>query len=496
MSENKKTYDPKAYDAGKKDLDDSIIVAWVGNTDIDNMNAVFYSQFEKLSPYYLRENKLDTIKKRIAGDNLKPIEMKGLNGPIKTLIEGSRPKEVFLLLSHDFEEDGPMVKEWVERSLDTEKTKVHLIKTGVLNPYSFNEVNNALFKASREYWKDYKPQDFVFLITPGTSTMVAATLYFSQTEFNHSRTFVTYDPKIVKHGGKQFEEVKVVGSMPSSLGTDFKADNSTVSKEKIDYIVKYFGKVPKMCMLITGPSGVGKSYTAHKIHELVDGPNTNYQECNCAELSSGEDSNIFRSELFGAKKDAFSGCNRDKKGLFELAKGGTIFLDEIGEIPFDKQAMLLRVLQERKCIPMGGEKKDEVDISDVRIIAATNKDLAQAVADGKFREDLYYRLAMCPIKVDSVYNMILKNKKGFSNLVKELLVSIGKENNNYLQSCARMVNQSHINAIAEYDWPGNVRQLRQVLTLACIKAKVDGKESITYKDVFDNLPDEEEAAKL
>jgi transcriptional regulator with GAF, ATPase, and Fis domain len=206
-------------------------------------------------------------------------------------------------------------------------------------------------------------------------------------------------------------------------------------------------------VLIQGESGVGKELVAHVIHGASgrsDGP---LVKVNCAAVPH----ELFESEFFGHVKGAFTGAHRDRVGRFELADGGTIFLDEIGEIPLSLQSKLLRVLQEGEFERVGDEKSHSVD---VRLIAATNRDLEQAVADGRFREDLFYRVSVFPIEVpplrargDDVIQLAL-------HFLERTCQEFGHEPLTLSRQQAALLKQ--------YNWPGNIRELKNVIERAVI----------------------------
>ena len=209
----------------------------------------------------------------------------------------------------------------------------------------------------------------------------------------------------------------------------------------------------KASILITGESGVGKEVVADAIHNLSSRKNNSFIKVHCAALSE----TLLESELFGHEKGAFTGAEKLQKGRFELAHGGTIFLDEIGEINQNVQIKILRVLQEKKFERVGGEQTIEVD---VRIIAATNKNLEEEVKAGRFREDLYYRLNVIHITVPPLRD----RKEDIPLLMSSFLKEFNEENNKHITG----VDGRAKAAIFKYDWPGNIRELRNCMESAVV----------------------------
>lgn len=206
-------------------------------------------------------------------------------------------------------------------------------------------------------------------------------------------------------------------------------------------------------VLVTGESGVGKELVADAIHNLSPRKDKSLIKVHCAALSE----TLLESELFGHEKGAYTGADSMKKGRFELAHGGTIFLDEIGEINLSTQVKLLRVLQERKFERVGGEDTIEVD---VRIIAATNRNLEEEVKAGRFREDLYYRLNVVHLQVPS----LRERKDDIPLLVDSFIEKYAKDNEKNISGI-----DSHArSALYKYDWPGNIRQLQNCIESAVV----------------------------
>jgi PAS domain S-box-containing protein len=206
-------------------------------------------------------------------------------------------------------------------------------------------------------------------------------------------------------------------------------------------------------VLLQGESGVGKELVAHAIHNQssrADGP---LVKVNCASIPK----ELFESEFFGHVKGAFTGAHRDRIGRFQLADGGTIFLDEVGEIPLELQGKLLRVLQESEFERVGDDVTRSVD---VRVVAATNRNLEKLIVDGEFREDLFYRLSVFPIDVPPLRD----RGEDIIQLAQHFLEKVCNDFGRSLMTLTR----AQANILQDYDWPGNVRELKNVIERAVI----------------------------
>ena len=217
-------------------------------------------------------------------------------------------------------------------------------------------------------------------------------------------------------------------------------------------------------VLITGPNGAGKELVAHAIHAQSDRSKGPMIEVNCAAIPS----ELIESELFGHVKGSFTGAIKDKQGKFELANNGTIFLDEIGDMSLIAQAKVLRALQESKVSPVGSDKEIKVD---VRVVAATNKNMQDEIKAGKFREDLYHRLSVIEIYVPSLD----ERKDDIKLLVKHFAKIISDEHGTALKS----FDDKAIKALENFSWTGNIRELRNVVERLIIL----GSASISAEDV-------------
>ena len=217
-------------------------------------------------------------------------------------------------------------------------------------------------------------------------------------------------------------------------------------------------------VLITGPNGTGKELVAHWIHEKSDRTNAPLIEVNCAAIPS----ELIESELFGHVKGSFTGAVKDRAGKFEAATNGTIFLDEIGDMSLSAQAKVLRALQESKISRVGSDKDIKVD---VRVVAATNKNLKEEIAEGRFREDLYHRLAVILIKVPALND----RRDDIPLLVNHFSDQISKAQG----TLKKTFSAEAIELLKAYDWTGNVRELRNVVERLLIL----GENEISKSDV-------------
>lgn len=228
-----------------------------------------------------------------------------------------------------------------------------------------------------------------------------------------------------------------------------------------------------IAVIVTGESGTGKEIIPQVIHSLSHRKHNQYIAVNCGAIPEG----TIDSELFGHEKGAFTGATSSRKGYFEVCNGGTIFLDEVAELPLQTQVRLLRVLETGEFIRVGSSK---VIKTDVRVVAATNVDMLQAIKDGKFREDLYYRLNTVPIHLpplrerkEDIYLLFRKFANDFSEKYRMPAVKLKAEAIEYLKN---------------YPWPGNIRQLRNLVEQLSIMSK---KRELEVQDLIEFLPPQE-----
>lgn len=264
----------------------------------------------------------------------------------------------------------------------------------------------------------------------------------------------------IRNAIKNFDLERELENLKENLQKEFSFDNIISADNKMQEAFKMVSKVldNDITVLITGESGTGKELIARAIHFNGKRKNSPFVVVNCASIPR----ELLESELFGHEKGSFTGAHQRKIGKFELAKGGTIFLDEIGEMEMALQAKILRVIQQKEFERIGG---NEVIKSDVRIISATNRDLKQAVESKLFREDLFYRLSSFPIHIPP----IRERRKDIIVLIDHFL----KHFNEKLGKKIKNISKPALKILYDYDWPGNVRELENTLERCVILSDGD-----------------------
>ncbi len=263
---------------------------------------------------------------------------------------------------------------------------------------------------------------------------------------------------VVRRVLREAESDRTIALLSEELGKQFPPVEMIFLGEKMQKIYQLVKEVSPTTasVIISGPTGTGKELVARVIHQLSPRREKPFVAVHCAALAE----TLLESELFGHERGAFTGATASRKGRFELADGGTIFLDEIGEIPPPVQVKLLRVLQEKELERVGGTKTIAVD---VRILSATNKDLKKEVSAGRFREDLYYRLNVFPLELPPLQDRPEAILPLADFFVRKFSAPVGKRIDGFTLPGRE--------ALKEYGWPGNIRELQNVIERAVILAQ-------------------------
>jgi DNA-binding NtrC family response regulator len=337
------------------------------------------------------------------------------------LIRKVRPDIVLL----DMVMPGVEGMEALEKILEFDPRINVILMTGF---YSAESAVEAIQKGAADYFpKPFSPEKLCDRIA----------------QFNEDSKLRQRSLKLDNELLENFEFEGMIGRSPLMLGLI----------SQVRRIAPHFRSV-----LVTGPTGVGKELVARALHRLGPGHNGKFVALNCSSISEG----LAESELFGHVKGAFTGAQQDKVGIFEYADGGTALLDEIGEMPLPLQAKLLRVLQNSELQRVGSPAVRKVD---VRVVAATHRDLPEMVREGKFREDLYFRLCMVELKVPS----LAERREDIQLLQRHFLKLFSAQYNKPLAGLTRRA-QTILN---QYSWPGNVRELENVIGHACMMTDSD-----------------------
>ncbi len=256
-------------------------------------------------------------------------------------------------------------------------------------------------------------------------------------------------------GAETFRDLSELETLKTELTSRYQVGRLISRSKKMQQLFEILPTISKTpsTVLILGETGTGKELIARTIHDLSPRKNGPFVPINCSALPE----NLLEAEFFGYKKGAFTGAIKDKKGKFEVAHQGTLFLDEIGDMPLSIQAKLLRVLQEKSFEPLGSNKRISVD---VRIICATNRDLKTLVEEGNFRKDLYYRINVIKIELPP----LRERKEDIPLLVENFISHFNKLFNKQIKG----ISPEALSLLMGYNWPGNIRELENVIERASI----------------------------
>jgi transcriptional regulator with PAS, ATPase and Fis domain len=452
-----------------------LLFSWIGHTDLRALAADL--------PPDEREAVLSGLKP--------PIPLKGESGPLKCLLDAEPFDEVHLLSDHG-KEKTRLYSAWVGGD-----PVIHPVK--LASPIDYAEIFQAVDKvlASVVNRPRVERAEVCMHLSPGTPQMAAIWLFLGKSKYRPATFYQTHEGKVL------------VSEIPFDLVVDYvpqvlrNADANLQrladrSPQEVDGFQAIVGNSPRIrdavgraarvarrdvSVLILGESGTGKELFAEAIHEASPRRDKRFLPINCAALST----QLLESELFGHKRGSFTGADRDRVGAFQEADGGTLFLDEIGECDPAMQSALLRVLQPTgpdPCHRLFQRLGDSKPItSNVRVIAATNRDLLAAIAEHRFREDLYYRLAVTTIKLAP----LRERREDIPPLVDRLLAGINDQF--ALQEPGfvhKKISSSAMEFVRKHAWPGNVRQLYNTLMRAAVMT--DGL-TIEREDMADAIAD-------
>ena len=401
-------------------------------------------------------------------------EDKGLSGPIGQALADNDYEQVILLA--DYEDDK--VEAYSDFLLRNGAPKLKIERAELSSPTNFREIYQVAKRVLDEFAEKYGGTDQLTIhLSPGTPAMAAVWIILARTRttarlihsskqegvkepdipFDIAAEFI---PDILSaHDKRRLEES---GEKPPEAASFY---DIIYRSTEMDHRVRDAKKAAlrNLPVLIEGETGTGKELFARAIHNSSLRGTEPFHVVNCGAIPA----ELVESEFFGHTKGSFTGALKDRKGAFEAANGGTLFLDEIGELPLAAQVKLLRALQEGEITPVGGDKSHKVD---VRIIAATNRNLMAEVVEGNFREDLYYRLAIATLDLPP-----LRKREGDVWLLAERLLEqvnrSAREEPGYKQ---KKFSASAKKLVLEHSWPGNVRELLNTIKRATLFA--DGEE--------------------
>jgi len=416
--------------------------------------------------------------------NPETIEGNFTDGPVLTLLNEKQFQHIYI-----FTTPNTLINAQGLRREITEKN--HKNETRILNidipdPTDYEELYLHLYKRCQEIMTEHEGQKPKYFIATASGTPQMQTVWFllAQSRLVPATLLKITPPRFLKPNQKAVSEIKLsLGKFPrisSPSQRELAIETTYLRKEKLeaerkDLVLQFsqykmIGKSTQLeqikdtikaasqydsAVLIQGATGTGKELVARAIHFNSMRKTEPFIVVNCAAIPE----TLVESELFGHEKGAFTGAIQQKKGKFELADRGTIFLDEVGDMPLSAQAKILRVLQDNEITRVGGTRTVKTD---VRLIAATNRDLAALISEDMFRDDLYYRLRVIDIQMPS----LIERREDIPLLVEYFL---GLHNHRYKHQ--KQINRETMKRLFEYDWPGNIRELENTIERAFVLSK-------------------------
>ncbi len=405
-------------------------------------------------------------------------------GPVAQAVAGQTFREI-VLLNNWKKNIAENYVVWLQSKTSSQITLNHISLSG---PTDFGEIYQAATASISEKIQEHSPgADLVFHLSPGTPAMAAVWILLAKTRFpaeliesskEHGVRTVTvpfdisadFIPDLFRKSDRTLE--RLTAGLPATAPEFDDIIHRSEVMQRV--VIKARRVAPRSIpVLIEGESGTGKELFARAIHDASPRQNKPFIAINCGAIPK----ELFESELFGHEKGSFTGAIITRVGHFEAAHQGTIFLDEIGELPKEMQVKLLRTVQEGEVKRLGAAQARKIDI---RIIAATNRNLINEVATGSFREDLFYRLAVAVIKLPS-----LRDRAGdISLLVERFMDKINQESTNEPGYKSKIVSAPARNLLLRHSWPGNVRELQNTLTRAAVWSL---DEELSEQDIAEAL---------
>ncbi|MCG8572742.1 MAG: sigma-54-dependent Fis family transcriptional regulator [Spirochaetes bacterium] len=355
----------------------------------------------------------------------------------------------------------------------------HEIDQDKLSYLPGEEITGEVFETGMPIIIPNLEKDFAFICVPIQIRKViygTLSVHFENIEgkndFSHELIILNQISLIIGEVVKKIADQQEIADLREQIDHPFKSQHIIGNSSKMKFVLEQIQTVAKssISVLITGETGTGKELVASEIHYSSKQKEKPFITVNCGALPEG----VIESELFGHKKGAFTGAIDNRMGKFEAANGGTIFLDEIGELSLSLQVKLLRVLQSKEVIRLG---ENQVRKIDVRIITATNKDLEKEIAKGNFRADLYYRL-----NVFHIYLPALRERGADIILLADLFI---QKFSVQLKKDIKRLDTPSIDMLMSYHWPGNVRELENVIERACLLSF--SETEVTPEDLPDEL---------
>ena len=427
-----------------------ILICWIGNTDLRASEGV---------------------------------EDVGL-GPVAQALQARSFDEAFLIADYPDTRVMPYIRWLKERT----QTSLEMVRENLSSPTHFGEIYEAAVRVCNIALDRHGNQaELAFHLSPGTPAMAAVWIILAKTRFpaeliESSREYgvktasVPFDisaefiPDLLRTPDERLRDASEERPVETAGFGDI-IYRSRIMARLVDRAKR--AAVRNIPVLLEGESGTGKELFARAIHRASPRSQAEFIAVNCGAIPPA----LVESELFGHEKGAFTGADNMRKGHFEVADGGTLFLDEIGELPAEAQVRLLRVLQENEVVRVGSSRPVEVD---VRVIAATNRNLIEEVAEGRFREDLFYRLAVAYMKIPP-----LRERAGDLNpLINHLLARINQESETEPGFKCKKLSSGARNLLINHLWPGNVRELQNTLRRAILWSTGDVLEVEDIRDAL------------